>query len=130
MSRIVKKLFLFALVALLMAVAALMSASCGKTDGVGTAGEVKKALEDAGFTISEGKLAPVDVFAMVTAGLLTNANYQNAGAAYYVPMLPTVEGQAPTYISDAPIKPEDKGFFIDCLLYTSPSPRDGLLSRM
>ena len=25
---------------------------------------------------------------------------------------------------------ESKGWVIDCLLYTSPSPRDGLLSRM
>lgn len=113
MSRIVKRSPIFALVALLVATAAFVSASCGGANKVGTAGEVKEALEEAGFTVSEGKLAPVNVFAMVEAGLLTNANYQNAGAAYYVPMLPPVEGQAPTYISDAPIEPEDKGLFID-----------------
>lgn len=113
MTRIVRERLVFALVAVLLAVTGLISASCGVTAKVGTKDEVKKALEDAGFTISEGKLAPVDIFSMVEAGLLTNANYQNAGAAYYVPMLPAVEGQAPAYFSDAPIVPADKGLFID-----------------
>ena len=35
----------------------------------------------------------------------------------------------PSGISYDKIKPKDI-VFIDCLLYTSPSPRDGLLSRM
>ena len=28
------------------------------------------------------------------------------------------------------VKETEKGYFVTCLLYTSPSPRDGLLSRM
>jgi len=100
------------LVSLLLC-ASLIPVSCGKTKP-GSASELKDALEKSGFTVQEGKLGPVNVFKMVEAGLFASANYQNAGAAYFVPMLPPAPGQnAPCYFSDAAIQPADQGLFID-----------------
>lgn len=97
----------------LLLCASLIPVSCGKTSP-GSAGDLKDALEKGGFTVQEGKLTPADIFKMVEAGIFANANYQNAGAAYFVPMLPPAPGQsAPCYFSDAAIQPADQGLFID-----------------
>lgn len=97
----------------LLSCALLLPVSCGKAKP-GSTGEVKDALEKAGFSVQEGKLGQVDIFDMVQAGLLANCNYQNAGAAYIVPKLPLAPGQsAPCYFSDAPIVPTDQGLFLD-----------------
>ena len=59
----------------------------------------------------------------IDAGYATTI-YQNgavASSAGYI-----IDGQT----TDAPILGVLNGIFYNCLLYTSPSPRDGLLSRM
>ena len=41
-----------------------------------------------------------------------------------------VTGLWDSWAEDAFLRDQETGIFMDCLLYTSPSPRDGLLSRM
>lgn len=91
----------------------MLPISCGKAKAP-SASALKDALEKAGFSVQEGKFAPVDVFALVQAGVFANCNYQNAGAAYLAPKLPPAPGQtAPCLFSDAAIEPADQGLFID-----------------
>jgi hypothetical protein len=111
-----KSITLSVLVSLLLCTA-LFTASCGQTSGESKAGDADafvQSLQNNGFSIQEGKLGAVDVFSMVQAGVLQNANYQNAGAAYLAPMLPAAPGQeAPCYFSDAAVETDDAGLFID-----------------
>jgi hypothetical protein len=100
-------------IACLLLCVSMFPISCGSAKP-GSAGELKNALEKAGFTVQEGKLGAVDIFSMVQAGVLTNGNYQNAGAAYLAPKLPPAPGQtAPCYFSDAAVNQADQGLFID-----------------
>lgn len=97
----------------LLLCAGVIAVSCGESKP-GSASEVKSTLEKVGFTVQEGKMGTVDIFAMVQAGILDNANYQNEGASYLVPKLPTAPGQqAPPTFTDAPIAPSDQGLFLD-----------------
>ncbi len=99
--------------AFLLLCALLLPISCG-TAKAPSAGDLKDALEEAGFSVQEGKFGPVDIFALVQAGVFANCNYQNAGAAYMTPKLPPAPGQtAPGTFSDAVIEPADQGLFID-----------------
>lgn len=112
MLRLIRLVHVFLLGSLLLG-SSLVLVSCSTTKP-GSASEVKDALENGGFTVQEGKLGSVDIFKMVEAGELANANYQNAGASYFSPMLPPAPGQAaPCYFTDAGIQPADQGLFID-----------------
>jgi hypothetical protein len=113
MLRLVKVVVYVFLLGFLLLSASFVLVSCGATKP-GSASEVKDVLENSGFTIQQGKLGPVDIFKMVQAGELANANYQNAGASYFSPMLPPAPGQtAPCYFTDAGIQPADQGLFFD-----------------
>ena len=113
MLRLIKVVVYVFLLGSLLLSASFVLVSCGTTKP-GSASEVKDVLESSGFTVQQGKLGPVDIFKMVQAGELANANYQNAGASYFSPMLPPAPGQtAPCYFTDAGIQPADKGLFID-----------------
>lgn len=59
----------------------------------GSASELKKKLEDAGFFVQDGKLECVDVFKMVEDGVRDTCHYQNLGAPYLTLMLPLAPGQ-------------------------------------
>lgn len=112
--RLVASLLVIALTGL-----ALLALSCGSTTSTDSAktGDVdsfKTYLQNSGFALQEGKLEFLDVFAMVQAGEMANANYNNAGAPYLVPRLPMAPGQtAPPLVTDAPINPANEGLYVD-----------------
>lgn len=93
-----------------------VSISCGDSAS-GQSGDVdslKSSLQADGFFLQAGKLEFLDIFAMVEAGAMDNANYQNAGAPYLLPRLPMGPGQTvPGIISDASINPANAGLTVD-----------------
>jgi hypothetical protein len=105
-----------AVVIVLLLCVALLAPSCGQAQQkkAGNVDDFSSALENADFSLHEGKFGAVDVFGMVQAGVLQSANYQNAGAPYLAPKLPPAPGQeAPCYFSDTVIEPDDAGLSID-----------------
>ena len=75
------------------------------------------------------------VVVLVMGGLIYISNQDTPLVEEYTP-LPSVVGFDEPTIEDLPtlteavIVPESESLASNCLLYTSPSPRDGLLSRM
>lgn len=91
-----------------------LSFSCGTSTKAGSVDSFKSDLQSRDFSLQEGKLEYFDLFAMSEAGLLANANYNNAGVPYLVPKLPLAPGQtAPPLVTDAPINPANKGLYVD-----------------
>ena len=61
---------------------------------------------------------------------MTNLSHVVNHLSFGTPLASSTERQLSKYAQFQANYPLDGGRFISCLLYTSPSPRDGLLSRM
>jgi hypothetical protein len=73
-------------------------------------------LEQAGFTVQQGKLETLDFLALLKAGLIPNALGNNPASPYLIARLPMGPGEPSTdfpLLSDAPIAPQNRGFSLE-----------------